>query len=145
MCRPWPGVIILTEKKASGQQPPETLAASASTTSSGFALLGCQVTFNRGGRYDLSSPQVSFDVKKSKASPTNNRARDKPNIVVEREGEEQEPGGHEIEEVHCQISLSDFPGGSETFEMAVKFCYGVKFDLTLPPSPRFAAPENFLR
>ncbi|XP_057984309.1 BTB/POZ domain-containing protein At5g66560 isoform X2 [Hevea brasiliensis] len=50
--------------------------------------------------------------------------------VVEREGEEQEPGGHEIEEVHCQISLSDFPGGSETFEMAVKFCYGVKFDLT---------------
>lgn len=36
----------------------------------------------------------------------------------------------EIEEIHCQISLPDFPGGSETFEMAAKFCYGVKVDLT---------------
>ncbi|OAY33876.1 BTB/POZ domain-containing protein At5g66560 [Manihot esculenta] len=53
-----------------------------------------------------------------------------PTSIVEREGEEQEPGGDEIEEAHCQISLPDFPGGSETFEAAVKFCYGVKVDLT---------------
>ncbi|KAJ9177181.1 hypothetical protein P3X46_012422 [Hevea brasiliensis] len=47
-----------------------------------------------------------------------------------REGEEHEPDRDEIEEVHCQISLQDFPGGSETFEMAARFCYGVKVDIT---------------
>ncbi|KDP31835.1 hypothetical protein JCGZ_12296 [Jatropha curcas] len=46
-----------------------------------------------------------------------------------REGEEKEPED-EIEEIHCQITLPDFPGGSQTFEMAAKFCYGVKVDLT---------------
>ncbi|KAF2283649.1 hypothetical protein GH714_013250 [Hevea brasiliensis] len=35
MCRPWPGVVIRTEEKATGQQPPKTLAASASTTAAG--------------------------------------------------------------------------------------------------------------
>ncbi|XP_065873723.1 BTB/POZ domain-containing protein At5g66560 [Euphorbia lathyris] len=56
------------------------------------------------------------------------------NAVREREdeedGEESEPERDEIEELHCQISLPDFPGGSEAFEMAAKFCYGVKVDLT---------------
>ncbi|XP_041024777.1 BTB/POZ domain-containing protein At5g66560 [Juglans microcarpa x Juglans regia] len=38
--------------------------------------------------------------------------------------------GNEIEEVQCYITLPpDFPGGSEAFEMAAKFCYGVKIDL----------------
>ncbi|KAI4327526.1 hypothetical protein L6164_019975 [Bauhinia variegata] len=36
----------------------------------------------------------------------------------------------EIVEVHCHITFTDFPGGSETFEMAAKFCYGVKIDLS---------------
>lgn len=34
------------------------------------------------------------------------------------------------EEDQCHVSLSHFPGGSETFELAAKFCYGVKMDLT---------------
>lgn len=38
--------------------------------------------------------------------------------------------GDEIEEVHCHIVISEFPGGSETFELAAKFSYGVKVDLT---------------
>ncbi|XP_050205699.1 BTB/POZ domain-containing protein At5g66560 [Mercurialis annua] len=46
----------------------------------------------------------------------------------EQEIEESEPD--EIEEVHCHITLPDFPGGSETFEMAAKFCYSVKIELT---------------
>ncbi|KAI4314906.1 hypothetical protein L6164_027769 [Bauhinia variegata] len=36
----------------------------------------------------------------------------------------------EIVEVHCHIKFTDFPGGCETFEMAAKFCYGVKIDLS---------------
>ncbi|KAJ6366981.1 hypothetical protein OIU77_003375 [Salix suchowensis] len=43
--------------------------------------------------------------------------------------QEPEEERDEIEEILCQISLMDFPGGSETFEMAAKFCYGVKVDL----------------
>lgn len=33
-------------------------------------------------------------------------------------------------EYECHISLADFPGGSETFEAAAKFCYGVKMELS---------------
>ncbi|KAL3683058.1 hypothetical protein R1sor_001080 [Riccia sorocarpa] len=30
----------------------------------------------------------------------------------------------------CQIQLQDIPGGAEAFELAAKFCYGVKVELT---------------
>jgi hypothetical protein len=55
-------------------------------------------------------------------------------LITEQEtqrNDQQEPEEErdEIEEILCQISLLDFPGGSETFEMAAKFCYGVKVDL----------------
>ncbi|KAL4581841.1 hypothetical protein LXL04_006373 [Taraxacum kok-saghyz] len=33
-------------------------------------------------------------------------------------------------EEHCHIMLPDFPGGSETFETAAKFCYAVKIELS---------------
>ncbi|KAM0053226.1 putative SKP1/BTB/POZ domain superfamily, NPH3/RPT2-like family protein [Helianthus debilis subsp. tardiflorus] len=32
---------------------------------------------------------------------------------------------------YARITLPDFPGGSETFEAAVKYCYAVKIELTL--------------
>ncbi|KAM3286254.1 BTB/POZ domain-containing protein [Capsicum chacoense] len=43
---------------------------------------------------------------------------------IEEEDEENE------EDQLCCISLPDFPGGSETFEAAAKFCYGVKIELS---------------
>ncbi|TKY55769.1 BTB/POZ domain-containing protein [Spatholobus suberectus] len=36
----------------------------------------------------------------------------------------------EIVEEQCHVTFTDFPGGSEAFEMAAKFCYGVKIDLS---------------
>ena len=30
----------------------------------------------------------------------------------------------------CAIDLSDIPGGEKAFELAARFCYGVKFELT---------------
>ncbi|KAK3015352.1 hypothetical protein RJ639_005624 [Escallonia herrerae] len=43
-------------------------------------------------------------------------------------------GEEEIEEAddqhYCHMSLPDFPGGSEAFETAAKFCYGVKIELS---------------
>ncbi|XP_014510067.1 BTB/POZ domain-containing protein At5g66560 isoform X2 [Vigna radiata var. radiata] len=36
----------------------------------------------------------------------------------------------EIVEDQCHVTFSGFPGGSEAFEMAAKFCYGVKIDLS---------------
>ncbi|KAK1589084.1 hypothetical protein Q3G72_030335 [Acer saccharum] len=44
--------------------------------------------------------------------------------IVEEEDEVEE------EEAECHISLPDFPGGSETFEMVAKWCYGVKMELS---------------
>lgn len=48
----------------------------------------------------------------------------------ESEGGISEERDEEEEGEQCQISLPDFPGGSETFEWAAKFCYGVKLELT---------------
>ncbi|KAJ4843703.1 hypothetical protein Tsubulata_024542 [Turnera subulata] len=53
-----------------------------------------------------------------------------PTQAEPQQQQQQDPESDEIEEVHCHISLPDFPGGSDTFEMAAKFCYGVKIDLT---------------
>ncbi|XP_062214445.1 BTB/POZ domain-containing protein At5g66560-like [Phragmites australis] len=75
----------------------------------------------------------------------NNESRE----AKSREGgeEEQEEDAGEIREeevvleedkeadVH-RIRLPEFPGGAEAFELAAKFCYGVKLDLT----PTTAAP-----
>ncbi|KAL8117546.1 hypothetical protein AgCh_015432 [Apium graveolens] len=36
----------------------------------------------------------------------------------------------EEDQEYCNIVLPDFPGGSDTFEIAAKFCYGVKIELT---------------
>ncbi|KAL2348448.1 hypothetical protein Fmac_002448 [Flemingia macrophylla] len=36
----------------------------------------------------------------------------------------------EVEVKHCRLAFADFPGGSETFELAAKFCFGVKIDLS---------------
>ncbi|KAE8707072.1 BTB/POZ domain-containing protein [Hibiscus syriacus] len=51
---------------------------------------------------------------------------------IEEEAEEYEyqEQQDEEEEACYQISLQDFPGGSDTFETAAKFCYGVKIDLS---------------
>ncbi|XP_073006043.1 BTB/POZ domain-containing protein At5g66560-like [Typha latifolia] len=57
--------------------------------------------------------------------------------TTEEEEEEEEGKQHEEEieeeeeeeDLHS-IALPDFPGGSETFEIAAKFCYGVKIEMT---------------
>ena len=36
----------------------------------------------------------------------------------------------EEKEKHCHLVFTDFPGGSETFESAAKFCFGAKIDLS---------------
>ncbi|XP_022962762.1 BTB/POZ domain-containing protein At5g66560-like [Cucurbita moschata] len=51
--------------------------------------------------------------------------RENQNEITESEEQEED----EVEEEHCHIVLSDFPCSSEIFEMASKFCYGVKIDL----------------
>ncbi|XP_021809517.1 BTB/POZ domain-containing protein At5g66560-like [Prunus avium] len=71
--------------------------------------------------------------------PLMSKSRKLHNLITEQETnpsqtrqqiEEQDENDDEIEEVQCQIALSYFPGGSETFEIAAKFCYGVKIDLS---------------
>lgn len=63
------------------------------------------------------------------------KSRKLHNLITEQEANPSQPQQEledeqdEIEEVQCQIVLPNFPGGSETFEIAAKFCYGVKIDL----------------
>lgn len=59
---------------------------------------------------------------------TNPTARLQTRTEEDAHGEEIE---EEVDEVqYCHISLPDFPGGSETFETAAKFCYGVKIEVS---------------
>ncbi|XP_044509657.1 BTB/POZ domain-containing protein At5g66560 [Mangifera indica] len=61
-------------------------------------------------------------ITEQEANPTTSLVREeKTEIEIEEEGGE---------EITCNISLPDFPGGSETFEMVAKFCYGVKMELS---------------
>lgn len=48
----------------------------------------------------------------------------------EQQDDEIEEEEEENEESYCHISLPVFPGGSDAFEAAAKFCYGVKIDLS---------------
>lgn len=43
---------------------------------------------------------------------------------------QQQEGEDEIVEEQCHVTFAGFPGGSEAFEMAAKFCYGVKMELS---------------
>ncbi|KAK7359920.1 hypothetical protein VNO77_01888 [Canavalia gladiata] len=48
----------------------------------------------------------------------------------QQQQEEENEDEDEIVEEHCLVSFTGFPGGSEAFELAAKFCYGVKIDLS---------------
>ncbi|MED6167381.1 hypothetical protein PIB30_002354 [Stylosanthes scabra] len=49
----------------------------------------------------------------------------RPEEVESKDDEEDQ-----ILEQHFQLTFPEFPGGSEAFELAAKFCYGVKIDLS---------------
>ncbi|XVE82707.1 hypothetical protein DITRI_Ditri16bG0027600 [Diplodiscus trichospermus] len=69
--------------------------------------------------------------KSSTATVTKQKQRETETEIEEEEGEEEYHEEQENEEEdQYHISLPDFPGGSETFEAAAKFCYGVKIDLS---------------
>ncbi|GFY93987.1 phototropic-responsive NPH3 family protein [Actinidia rufa] len=68
---------------------------------------------------------------------TNPTRLQKPSTTAAEEEEDRGDGEIEEEEVeeeeeepYCHISLPEFPGGSEAFEVTAKFCYGVKIELS---------------
>ncbi|XWS41986.1 hypothetical protein CRYUN_Cryun17cG0129500 [Craigia yunnanensis] len=65
--------------------------------------------------------------KSSTATVTKQQQRE-TETEIEEEEEQQQRDDEEEDQYH--ISLPDFPGGSESFEIAAKFCYGVKIDLS---------------
>ncbi|XP_022751337.1 BTB/POZ domain-containing protein At5g66560-like [Durio zibethinus] len=69
--------------------------------------------------------------KSSTATVTKQKQRETESEIEEEEEEEEEYHEEQQDgEDQYQISLPDFPGGSETFETTAKFCYGVKIDLS---------------
>ncbi|MED6120588.1 hypothetical protein PIB30_022247 [Stylosanthes scabra] len=55
----------------------------------------------------------------------NHSSAARPEEVESKDDEEDQ-----ILEQHFQLTFPEFPGGSEAFELAAKFCYGVKIDLS---------------
>jgi len=61
------------------------------------------------------------------------RGEDKDTYMDNCQDNDDKPGEEEEEEEdgqHCHVSLPPFPGGSETFETVVKFCYSAKIELS---------------
>lgn len=78
--------------------------------------------------YDLISEQEVISARLQRASVTGEEQTEEDHGGIEEEEAENEED--EDEERQCHITLPDFPGGSEAFEGAAKFCYGVKIDLS---------------
>ncbi|RDX98530.1 BTB/POZ domain-containing protein, partial [Mucuna pruriens] len=71
------------------------------------------------------------------AHPTNNfplmsKSRKLHRLLTEQEANHSSAATPkaENEEKRCHLAFVDFPGGSEIFELAAKFCFGVKIDLS---------------
>lgn len=69
-------------------------------------------------------------------NPTEEEEEEEEDKDADEEIEEEHEEGDEEDDHYCHITLPDFPGGSEAFETAAKFCYGVKIEL----SPSNVAP-----
>ncbi|KAF5191220.1 BTB/POZ domain-containing protein family [Thalictrum thalictroides] len=52
-----------------------------------------------------------------------------PAVSTETEHKDEEQDENE-DQIELHINLSDFPGSSESFEIAAKFCYGVKIEVS---------------
>ncbi|CAJ2635505.1 unnamed protein product [Trifolium pratense] len=70
--------------------------------------------------------------------PLMSKSRKLHELITQQEAEavthsavpHEEDDEDEIVEEQCHVTFTDFPGGSEAFEMAAKFCYGVKMELS---------------
>ncbi|KAJ8764329.1 hypothetical protein K2173_006069 [Erythroxylum novogranatense] len=101
--------------------------------SSPLTLFICLSLANKPNSDNNSSVSVSYFIQ----FPLMSKSRKLHQLITEQETNPatavvtvQDGESDDVEEIHCQISLPEFPGGSETFELVAKFCYGVKFDLT---------------
>lgn len=61
-------------------------------------------------------------------SPLMSKSRKLQQLIAEHETNHSSEA--EEKEKHCHLVFTDFPGGSETFESAAKFCFGAKIDLS---------------
>ncbi|CAO2828256.1 unnamed protein product [Amaranthus hypochondriacus] len=64
----------------------------------------------------------------SKSKKLHDLIKEQETKNIQNEGQLTENDDVEVD--YCHVSLPNFPGGSETFETATKFCYGVKIDIT---------------
>lgn len=80
-------------------------------------------TASSSAKFQRTSESEKDDADDNSAGTKNND--DQREII-----EEEELLDDEDEEEHCHITLPDFPGRSEAFETAAKFCYGVKIELS---------------
>ncbi|XP_073123851.1 BTB/POZ domain-containing protein At5g66560-like [Henckelia pumila] len=63
----------------------------------------------------------------------------------EIDNDNQEDQDIEEDEEECHITFPDFPGGSESFENAAKFCYGVKVDLSATNAAALRCAAEYLQ
>lgn len=61
---------------------------------------------------------------------TQQEAASNSTVPQQQQQQQETEDEDEIVEEQCHVTFTGFPGGSEAFEMAAKFCYGVKIDLT---------------
>ncbi|KAM0067328.1 putative chromatin remodeling & transcription regulator BTB-POZ family [Helianthus debilis subsp. tardiflorus] len=98
---------------------------SDSVFSIGFITVSCVLTVRRNVYFNFPFMAKS---KKLHEMITEQEKNDTAESVTENSKNEEIR--EETDTEHAHITLPDFPGGSETFEAAVKYCYSVKIELT---------------
>ncbi|WVZ12030.1 hypothetical protein V8G54_016560 [Vigna mungo] len=105
-----------SEEMATGEQPNSRGQAWFCTTELPSDLL-------------VEVEKINFHLYKS---PMMSKSRKLHQLITDQEANHSTATKPEAEEggKHCHLVFADFPGGSETFELAAKFCFGAKIDLS---------------
>ncbi|GJV69942.1 BTB/POZ domain-containing protein [Tanacetum coccineum] len=146
MCRSWPGVVIPSSDNTSSSTTEITTTTttttatttSVETTSKGQAWF-CTTGLPSDVVVDVNN--MTFHLHKFPLMAKSKRLQDliteqeatfTPNVAADGTDVEKEEKNEEIqvENEFRHVRFKDFPGGPETFEMAAKFCYAVKIELS---------------
>ena len=88
-----------------------------------------QINGKRIQKAPIEVPSISFHVKKLEVSQRNQRKRDEPITTPTKQIEEHDQNDNEIEEVQCQIAVSQLPWRLRDLRIVAKFCYGIKIEV----------------
>ncbi|CAJ1929858.1 unnamed protein product [Sphenostylis stenocarpa] len=123
-CRSWPGVVMPARGTNTATQQPTQSNNSSQGNGNPQRFCSTELPSN----IVIEVDNMNFHLHKS---PLMSKSRKLQQLITNQEANNSSASTPEAEEggKHCHLVLVDFPGGSETFELAAEFCFGAKIEL----------------